>query len=157
DALLALIEDRGGAITPDDLEAYRAEWSEPVPVEYAGTRFLTRSGLSGVPETLERLPRFRRLDGPERAVAWTRALRAEPLLGGEAHTTNLTVVDADGNGCALTTSLGLGSGDYLPGLDLHLNSMLGEAELIRGPLEPGQRVGSMMAPSLAIDQSGLAL
>src|SRR5262249_57985749 len=137
-----------------DLEAYRAEWSEPVPVEYAGTRFLTRSGLSGVPETLERLPRFRRLDEPERAVAWTEALGAEPLLGGEAHTTNLTVVDADGNGCALTTSLGLGSGDYLPGLDLHLNSMLGEAELIRGPLEPGQRGGSRVCRRVAVWQSG---
>src|SRR5262245_13768766 len=154
---LGWVDARGGAITPDDLEAYRAEWSEPVPVEYAGTRFLTRSGLSGVPETLERLPRFRRLDEPARAVAWTEALGAEPMLGGQTHTTNLTVVDADGNACALTTSLGLGSGDYLPGLDLHLNSMLGEAELIRGRLAPGQRVGSMMAPSLAIDQSGLAL
>ena len=48
----------------------------------------------------------------------------------------------------LTTSLGLGSGDWLPGLDLHLNSMLGEADLIRGPLEAGARMESMMAPSL---------
>ena len=36
------------------------------------------------------------------------------------------VVDGDGNACVLTTSLGLGSGDWVPGLDLHLNSMLGE-------------------------------
>ena len=33
---------------------------------------------------------------------------------------------------SLTTSLGLGSGDFVPGLDLHLNSMLGEADLITG-------------------------
>jgi gamma-glutamyltranspeptidase/glutathione hydrolase len=57
----------------------------------------------------------------------------------------------------LTTSLGLGSGDFLPGLDLHLNSMLGEAELQRSTLEGGERMGSMMAPSLAVDRSGLAL
>ena len=35
------------------------------------------------------------------------------------------------------------------GLDLHLNSMLGEADLITGALEPGERMQSMMAPTLA--------
>ena len=29
----------------------------------------------------------------------------------------------------MTTSLGLGSGHFLPGLDIHLNSMLGEVDL----------------------------
>ena len=76
---------------------------------------------------------------------------------GAGHTTNLTVVDADGNACVLTTSLGLGSGDWLPGLDLHLNSMLGEADLIREPLEPGERMPSMMAPTLVFDADGLEL
>ena len=57
----------------------------------------------------------------------------------------------------LTTSLGLGSGDWLPGLDLHLNSMLGEVDLLLGPLEPGARMHSMMAPTLALDEDGLEL
>jgi gamma-glutamyltranspeptidase/glutathione hydrolase len=57
----------------------------------------------------------------------------------------------------VTTSLGLGSGDFLPGLDLHLNSMLGEADLLTEPLEPGERMASMMAPSLALDEHGVAL
>jgi gamma-glutamyltranspeptidase/glutathione hydrolase len=56
----------------------------------------------------------------------------------------------------LTTSLGLGSGDWLPGLDLHLNSMLGEADLLVGELVPGQRMASMMAPTLAFDDDGLS-
>jgi gamma-glutamyltranspeptidase/glutathione hydrolase len=80
----------------------------------------------------------------------------DPRQGG-GHTTSLTTVDPDGNACVLTTSLGLGSGDFLPGLDLHLNSMLGESDLIRGRLEPGERMGSMMAPSLALDSGGLVL
>ena len=54
----------------------------------------------------------------------------------------------------LTTSLGLGSGDFLPGFDLHLNSMLGETDLLRGELEPGTRMASMMAPSIALADSG---
>jgi gamma-glutamyltranspeptidase len=83
-----------------------------------------------------------------------------PLLdarGAETHTTNVSVVDADGNACAFTTSLGLGSGDFLPGLDLHLNSMLGESDLIVGGLTPGQRMQSMMAPCVAVDGGGLTL
>jgi gamma-glutamyltranspeptidase/glutathione hydrolase len=67
------------------------------------------------------------------------------------------VTDDDGNACVLTTSLGLGSGDFLPGLDLHLNSMLGEADLLIGPLEPGERMASMMAPSVVLDAEGVAL
>src|SRR5581483_2367444 len=62
-----------------------------------------------------------------------------------------------GNACVLTTSLGLGSGDFLPGLDLHLNSMLGETDLIREPLRPGGRMASMMAPTLVLSGDGLEL
>ena len=75
----------------------------------------------------------------------------------DGHTTNLTVVDAEGCACVLTTSLGLGTGDFLPGLDLHLNSMLGEVDLHHVPLEAGARMESMMAPSLAFDDDGLVL
>ena len=73
------------------------------------------------------------------------------------HTTNLVTADADGHVCVLTSSLGLGTGDFLPGLDLQLNSMLGEVDLVLEPLEPGERMQSMMAPSLALDGDGLAL
>ena len=68
----------------------------------------------------------------ERVLTLARVLDAPPYSGqGEqiGDTTNLVVVDRDGNACVLTTSLGLGSGDFLPGLDVHLNSMLGEVDL----------------------------
>jgi gamma-glutamyltranspeptidase / glutathione hydrolase len=152
DALLELMDERGGLVTRADLEAYAAVWTEPVESEYAGTRFLSRAGLSALPEAFSRLPRLRGLSPAERALTLARSLDG---AGPESHTTNLVTTDADGNACVLTTSLGLGSGDFLPGLDLHLNSMLGEAELIRGALEPGDRMGSMMAPSLAFDAEGL--
>ena len=35
--------------------------------------------------------------------------------------------------------------------------MLGEADLLRGPLAPGARMESMMAPTLVLDGDGLAL
>ena len=142
-------------VTRDDLESYAAQWSEPVEVPYLGVRFLTRDGLSGIPSALRRLPRLRGLSASERAVALVAAL--DGGAGPETHTTNLVTVDAAGNVCVLTTSLGLGSGDYLPGLDLQLNSMLGEVDLLTGPLEPGERMQSMMAPSIAFDADGPVL
>jgi gamma-glutamyltranspeptidase / glutathione hydrolase len=155
DALLALCDERGGLVTRDDLDAYEARWSEPVEVAYLESRVLTRGGLSGLPETIPRLPRVAALGETERVLALVDVLQARSTGGGD--TTNLAVVDADGNACVLTTSLGLGSGDFLPGLDLHLNSMLGEADLLRGRLEPGDRMQSMMAPTLVIDDGGLSL
>src|SRR5512140_2579885 len=60
--LLGLMEERGGLVTAQDLEAYAVEWSEPVEVTYLGARFLTRGGLSGLPETLPRIPRLEGLE-----------------------------------------------------------------------------------------------
>jgi gamma-glutamyltranspeptidase/glutathione hydrolase len=154
DALLDLMDARGGLVTREDLRAYTPIWSSPVEVPFAGTRFMARSGLSRVPETLPRVRPLGSLSAPDRAVAWAQALDG---VGPDGHTTNVSVVDGDGNACVLTTSLGLGSGDFLPGLDLHLNSMLGETDLIREPLEPGARMGSMMAPSIALGDEGVAL
>jgi gamma-glutamyltranspeptidase/glutathione hydrolase len=152
-ALLALMDERGGLVGRLDLEAYEPIWDDPVEVEFAGTRVLTRAGLSRFPETLPLLPGLHGRSEPERALVLARTLEAR---GPEGHTTNLVTVDAEGSACVLTTSLGLGSGDFLPGLDLHLNSMLGESDLIRGQLVPGERMGSMMAPTFAFDRDGLA-
>ncbi len=154
ESLLTLVRNRGGAITRDDLRAYDAEWQEPLDLDYAAHHVLTRGGLAGLAEVLRALPRLRELSETERV------LKVLPILEGhgpETHTTNVSVVDADGNACAFTTSLGLGSGDFLPGLDLHLNSMLGETDLIVGDLRPGERMQSMMAPCLALADDGLAL
>jgi gamma-glutamyltranspeptidase/glutathione hydrolase len=154
DSLLALVSERDGAITRDDLAAYEPTWAEPVEASYAGTRFLTRGGLAGIAPALERLPALAGLDESARTLALLDALSG----GGPAgHTTNLVTVDGEGSACVLTTSLGLGSGDWLPGLDLHLNSMLGEVDLLVGPLERGARMQSMMAPSIALDREGPAL
>ncbi|MEP6910831.1 MAG: gamma-glutamyltransferase [Actinomycetota bacterium] len=154
-ALLALMEERGGLVTEDDLRAYEAAWLEPVDVEFRGYDLLTRAGLSDFPSALSSLPLLSGLNEPQRALALAETLRHEPRR--QTGTTNVSVIDDDGNACVLTTSLGLGSGDFLPGLDLHLNSMLGESDLLMGPLEPGTRMASMMAPSLALDAEGVAL
>jgi gamma-glutamyltranspeptidase / glutathione hydrolase len=155
ESLLALSGERGALLTRADLAAYEAHWSEPVEVGYLDGRLVSRSGLSRVPETVRRLPSLRDLDETARVLALVDLLAADRETAGD--TTNVSVVDGDGNACVVTSSLGLGSGDFLPGLDLHLNSMLGEADLLRGTLEPGTRMLSMMAPTLVLDADGLSL
>jgi gamma-glutamyltranspeptidase/glutathione hydrolase len=158
EALLELTETRGGLLTPEDLGAYRVQWLPTVGAEYAGARVETRGGLSGLVDTLVTLPPLDGLPPAERALTLARLLAAPPFSGRTyEHTTNVCVVDPAGNACAVTTSLGLGSGDFLPGYDVHLNSMLGEADLLIGPLEPGRRMESMMSPTVARDGEGLVL
>jgi gamma-glutamyltranspeptidase / glutathione hydrolase len=155
DALLSLSDERGGLLTRADLAAYEARWNDPSEVGYLDGTLLTRGGLAGIAETVPRLPRLRGIRETERVLSLVAAFDGRPDRSGD--TTNVTVVDRDGNACVFTTSLGLGSGDFLPGYDLHLNSMLGEADLLVDPLVPGERMQSMMAPTLALDRDGLSL
>jgi len=158
ESLLALMAERGGLVTRDDLAAYRVEWLEPVEGAYMGVRVQTRGGLSRLVDTLAALPPLRGAGPSDRALALARILAAPPYSGRTYEdTTNLCVVDRAGNACVMTTSLGLGSGDFLPGYDIHLNSMLGESDLLIGPLEAGERMESMMCPTVGIDDGGLAL
>jgi gamma-glutamyltranspeptidase / glutathione hydrolase len=152
----ALLAVEGVAVTPGDLAAYEVVWDVPVRGAWAGAHIHTRGGLAGVRELLGRLPPLRDLPETERVLRFVEALDGWPP-GPDGHTTNLVTVDGDGRACVLTTSLGLGSGDFLPGLDLHLNSMLGEVDLVREPLVPGERMASMMAPTLALDREGPVL
>jgi gamma-glutamyltranspeptidase/glutathione hydrolase len=154
-ALLELMQERGGLVTEQDLSGYEARWLEPVELEFRGYGIRTRAGLSAFPGALQALGELRGLEEPERALTLVGALLER--LPAQHGTTNISAVDADGNACVLTTSLGLGSGDFLPGFDLHLNSMLGEADLLTEPLEAGERMASMMAPSLALDRDGVSL
>lgn len=154
--MLELAAERGASVTPTDLAAYAAVWSQPSEVQRLGRRWLTRGGISRLPETVAVLPSLRTLTPTERLLTLVAALDGE--IASEQHTTNLVAVDATGNACVLTTSLGLGSGDYLPGLDLHLNSVLGEADLLAGGVPPvGRRIQTMMSPTLVFDGDELVL
>jgi gamma-glutamyltranspeptidase/glutathione hydrolase len=68
-------------------------------------------------------------------------------------TTQISVLDGEGNAASLTCSTGCGSGVVVPGTGVHLNNMLGETDLNVASLKlaPGMRLTSMMAPSLVLD------
>lgn len=67
-------------------------------------------------------------------------------------TTHVSVLDADGTAASLSASTGCGSGIFVPGTGIHLNNMLGEADLnpAGAPHRPGRRLTSMMAPSVLL-------
>jgi len=72
---------------------------------------------------------------------------------GAPGTTHISVVDGRGNAASMTASTGAGSGVVIPGTGIHMNNMLGEYDL-NPPgrtLQPGTRLTSMMAPSLALE------
>ena len=150
-AFVAAVRADGGALSDVDMATYRVE-----NLTVARTRFgpgvicvrdndLDRFALTA--ELLERAVADR--DPVERARRLARALRAPAR---RAETTTLVAVDPDGNACAATHSLGLGSGIWHGGV--HGNSMLGEGELLRARMEPGERMPSMMVPLVVTGPDG---
>jgi gamma-glutamyltranspeptidase/glutathione hydrolase len=156
EAMLELVVRGGGALTETDLASYRVRVEPARTVGFAGAHVHGRTDLLDLLGTLAALPDVRALAAPDRAAAWVHALLSPPRsLEGVTGTSNVCATDADGNACAVTTSLGLGSGDWVPGFGLHLNSMIGEGELMVGSAGPGSRVPSMMSPVVAADGDGL--
>ena len=130
-----------------DLDAYAVIEREPVSAPYRGCEFRSNpppsSGGRLVALGLETLG-----DGFDvvRAMEAMDAARV-PAAGG---TTHISVVDARGDAASLSCSLGSGSGVVVPGTGIHLNNMLGEADLVASA-RPGERLTSMMAPSLVLE------
>jgi gamma-glutamyltranspeptidase/glutathione hydrolase len=152
--LVETVRSGGGAIGPADLAAYRVL---ELPVEkapLAGADDFARHDLNNTILTIGALPpSLADASRGERAVALAKAL----LVYGRqkrGDTTNISIVDAAGNACVVTVTLGIGSGVWLPGLGVHLNSMLGEGELITPDLAPGRRMSSNMCPLVVVDSDG---
>ncbi|HLY86715.1 MAG TPA: gamma-glutamyltransferase [Gaiellaceae bacterium] len=137
-------------VTLDDLAGYRVIEREPLEVSYRGGVLRTNpppsSGGRLLAVGLEALG-----DAEPTALAVARAMQAQEAeaAGG---TTHISVVDGDGNAAALSCSLGSSSGIVVPGTGIHLNNMLGESHLTGGE-HPGERLTSLMAPSL-YEQAG---
>lgn len=68
-------------------------------------------------------------------------------------TTQVSVIDAEGNAASVTTSNGEGSSYIIPGTAIMVNNMLGEEDLHPHGFHqwtPNQRISSMMAPTLIL-------
>jgi len=144
EAMVAAVGQQGDLSYPD-LAAYGVVETAPGRAQLGEVDVVARGDdLDDLLGTFDALV----LDADEGVLAsrMVDVLRAPPRRG---DTTSAAVVDNDGNLCAVTTSLGLASGVWIGEYGLHLNSMLGEGELVRGSERPGHRMGSMMSPLIA--------
>lgn len=81
-------------------------------------------------------------------------------LSGSSSTVHTSTADSDGLGCSVTISAGYGSGAMVAGTGMWLNNSLGEMELHPGGfhgVEPGERLVSNMAPTVARSRHGAVL
>ena len=75
-------------------------------------------------------------------------------LSAPPDTTQVSVIDGDGNAVSVTTSAGESPGFIVPGTGLILNNMMGEEDLHPNgfhTMTPGTRLSSMMAPSIVLE------
>jgi gamma-glutamyltranspeptidase/glutathione hydrolase len=159
------VQRGGGALSIEDLTAYRVIRRRPVEARYQGHEFRSNPPPSsggtlialGLRELGDGEPTpatiVRAMEAQETARALRRGKITRALLSG---TTHISAVDARGDAASLSASLGSGSGVVVPGTGIHLNNMLGEADLA-GASRPGERLTSMMAPSVVLRDGGVRL
>jgi gamma-glutamyltranspeptidase/glutathione hydrolase len=92
------------------------------------------------------------------------AFSAEPHLsvctadgGGPNHTTHVSVIDAEGNAAAMTFSYGEGNAHIIANTGIMMNNLMGEEDLFPdgfGSAPPGERLPTMMSPTLMLDDDG---
>lgn len=170
----------GGLVTATDLAAYRVVEREPLVVAWRGHRLLTNPppAFGGELVALGLLLLEERPDWPApvgsvahatalaEAMVATDDIRTAGLVTTELSrrrstggTTHVSVRDGEGSVATMTTSNGEGSGWVVPGTGVIANNMMGEDDLhpdgFHGAV-PGQRVASMMAPSVVVGADGAA-
>ncbi len=166
---LELLRDEGAAavaqLMPElagDIASYRPLERTPLVASFRGMRVATNPppslGGTVIAAGLAELDRSG-LGGPpgsaEEAVRLAHAV-ALGYGGGAPHTnltgtTHVSVIDADGNAAGLSSTLGSGSGVFRGGFQL--NNMLGELDVIGEEVRaPGERLPSMMAPTLVLEE-----
>ncbi|HEY1688103.1 MAG TPA: gamma-glutamyltransferase [Solirubrobacteraceae bacterium] len=171
----------GGWLGRQHLRRYEAVKRPPLKVGYRDRTVLTNPPPSAggiliayALSLLNRGPAPPSLQALLLAMEAAQAERTPEFLEGLAHegfttdflssrlgaTTHISVLDADGMACSVTTTNGEGSGIVVPGTGIHLNNMMGEQDL--NPLgfhrhPAGRRMPSMMAPSLVMHDGEVEL
>ncbi|WP_053733606.1 gamma-glutamyltransferase family protein [Nocardia sp. NRRL S-836] len=151
------ISSWGGDLTRADLAAYEVVMREPLHVRHRGRDIHTNpppaAGGALLTQMLESLP-----DNPSQADLIRAMAAPKTHLNRLGSTTHLSVLDADGTACSVTSSNGAGSGISIAGV--HLNNMMGEEELSPDGFfshAPGDRLPSMMAPTVVTGRDGVEL
>ncbi len=174
-AMLAECETYRGHLRADDLNDYQVIERRPVELAIGGATIWLNPppAVGGVlagamladyaaaqepraavqrARAIARIDTMWRRDGA--AIAQTLGHSSEDTPGGLASrgTTHISVIDAEGRAASATVTNGEGNGRILGDFGFMLNNMLGEADLNPGGFhnwQPGTRLSSMMAPTIA--------
>ena len=164
-ALLGAVAETGGWLTEADLAAYRVVERTPLRATHRGAELATNPAPSFGGPILAEATRLLGEHGPVTDDALGTRRFIEALRGATERekqlrratpasvkgTTHVSVVDFDGGLASLTQSNGSCSGVMVPGTGVQMNNVMGEEDLHPAGLHtapPGERIGSMMAPSL---------
>lgn len=168
--------ERGGYLRRHDFENYRAKWRKPLNIPWHNQELYLPNGpsLGGAimalvfgyleifegdwAKTIRQIKT--RYQHPRDISKRLETLHPEldfHMEGSEVSTkgtSHFNVVDKWGNAVSFTTSLGEGSGYFIPGTDMQLNNMMGESFLLPDGFHswtPNVRLNSMMTPTLVLD------
>jgi gamma-glutamyltranspeptidase/glutathione hydrolase len=171
----------GGTLRRHDLESYETIAREPVRARFGGCEILTNpppssggiliayalellgaaSGPADPRTVVEVMERAQRERTPEFLAGLYEPGFTDRFLADRlGSTTHITALDGAGGCASVTCSNGSGSGVFVAGTGIQLNNMLGEQDL--NPFgfhatDPGRRMPSMMAPTIALREGELVL
>lgn len=153
---LEAIGERGSAVVAElvpehagELAAYAPVEREPLRLRFCGREVLSMPAPSRGGAVIRAA--LARLDEGASVAEALAAGYAAVAAGRPSGTTHVSVVDGAGDAVALSSTLGSGSGVFRGGTQL--NNMLGELDVIgTEPPTPGERLPSMMAPTLVLEE-----
>ncbi len=156
--------EQGGLIRAEDLAQYQVAERAPLRVEFQDCEFLLNpppaTGGVLIAHTLTQ-PDISTAQGLAHAMQSTAEARRQLIdPPSRGSTTHLSVLDAVGNAASLTMTNGEGCGSLLPACGFMLNNVLGEEDLNPGGFHrhaPGQRLPSMMSPTIALREGSPVL
>lgn len=165
--------EKGGFIRLEDLKSYRVRATAPLRFTYRDRTILSNP-LPSIGGTLiglimRKLEQKRALNYQAGSTEQVQLLQqiTEEVFSIErtvsnlnkkwGSTTHFNIVDKAGNAINITMSNGEGCGYMVPGTNIMLNNMLGEASLLPNGLHswtPNSRLSSMMSPTIVLDALG---
>ena len=171
----------GGYIRRDDLEQYEAIWRKPLTIKYHGRDIILANGpsiggpiaailfsyqndandwLKSITRIKEEKLGMQQIEDRVNAIYGDGTYNLQSKHQANRGTSHFNIVDGKGNAIAFTCTIGEGAGWFIPGTDMHLNNMLGEAFLLPEGFHnwtADVRLNSMMSPAMVFDSSELKL
>jgi gamma-glutamyltranspeptidase/glutathione hydrolase len=150
-AIVDDLADRGGQLTGEDMESYRAKARKPLAGSLRGWRLaMNPAPAVGGVMVARTLDLVDRPDDAGLARALISAFRERrDATFRSSSTISVAAADSQGGVVAASYSAGYGSGVIPKGTGMLMNNSVGELELLSGTGTPGERMTSNMAPTVA--------